>query len=291
MKRSLDMIYTITLNPAYDKTYKVSSFEEGKTNRVQSVNTTVGGKGLNISRILSSLNTPNLALGIADSIFVDFIASEGIKNDFTIITNPVRINIKILNTSKNIITELNEAGADVTEANIDEFKNNLVKYISGGDIAIFSGSLPPGVPYSFYRELIELCNKKSVISILDTSGAALKEGIKAKPFMIKPNIDELSYLTGKYLSSVSEIQTEALKIASCGIDKVMVSMGKDGAVLASGKDVYYKKAPEVPVHSTVGAGDAMLAAFVAGMTKSPDDKELLTKAIDMGSKSVMGKIG
>ena len=232
-----NMIYTVTLNPAYDKTYTVSGFLPGGTNKVHSTSVKTGGKGLNVSRVLSGFGIPNLALGIADEIFCAAITREKIRHDFIITQSQVRTNIKISDEKHGIVTELNETGSNVSPEVFPKIEAKLEEYLKKGDIVIFTGSLPPGAPDDIYKKWIGLCHRKSVLSILDTSGIALKEGIEAKPYMIKPNLDELCYLAGRPLISISDIQSEALKIASSGIKKVLVSMGGDGAVLVSGNNV------------------------------------------------------
>ena len=171
---------------------------------------------------------------------------------------------------------------------LNDLEVKLNNYIKTGDIVIIAGSLPPGVQDDIYKTWIETCHNKSVISVLDTSGFALAHGVKACPYMIKPNLDEFCSLTGKTLTNISEIKNEASKLVSKGISKILVSMGKDGAVLFSENDLTQIKAPAVQIKSTVGAGDAMLAAFVSGMLKSYDDKRTLALAVEVGSNHCQG---
>ena len=280
------MIYTVTLNPSYDKTYHLTDFLLGSTNRAEPACTKPGGKGLNVSRVLNTLGIPNLALGIADIEFCNALTE--IEHDFIISGNPVRMNIKIHDASHGNVTELNEMGSEVSSELLDRVKDRLDKYLSAGDIVVLTGSLPPGAPCDIYRTWIELCHSKSALPVLDTSGEALKEGIKAKPVMIKPNIDELCFLAGRSLSGQSDrscIISEAAKFRASGIKYVLVSMGKDGAILVSGNGVFEKSAPLVEVKSTVGAGDAMLAAFIYGTLEGLNDEELVNFAVEAGSKA------
>jgi len=223
------MVYTVTLNPAYDKTLIVSDFKVGGTNKVQTVTAKTGGKGLNVSRILNALGVPNIALGFADESFSSAATMDGIKNDFVITETPVRTNIKISDIDIGVVTELNENGAEVSEVLLYEIYDKLEKYLIKDDIVVFTGSLPPGVPDDIYRTWIEKCNKNSIITILDTSGEALREGIKAKPYMIKPNLDEFSYLSGRQLVKRYEILAEVNKLINAGIKKVLISMKKPSA--------------------------------------------------------------
>ena len=281
------MIITVTLNPANDRTYELDGFIDGGTNRAQSVSSRPGGKGINVSRALTGLGVRNLAMGIADSAFAEWLRSEGIDSDFVITDSRMRTNIKIVDTNRGITTEINERGPHVDDRTLGLVQEKLEKRLSGGDIVVFSGSLPPGAPKDIYRSWISLCRSKGAVSILDSSGIALREGLNAVPYLVKPNLAELEYLEGRQLADATQMCEAAANILSAGVEKVIVSLGVGGAVLLSRNGVYFGSAPNVPAKSSVGAGDAMVAACIMGMGMSLQDKNLLALAIAAGASSTM----
>jgi 1-phosphofructokinase len=153
----------------------VNDFIKGETNKVQSIIGTPGGKGINVSRTLLKFGIDSLAIGIASNDFINAVSAEGIDNDFVLSENTTRTNIKIVDSSQGITTELNEPGQPVSFELLNDVRERLEQHLSKDDIVIFSGSLPPGTPNDIYREWIELCRSKGVITILDTSGLALFE--------------------------------------------------------------------------------------------------------------------
>ena len=281
------MIITVTLNPAFDRTYVVDDFKKGETNKVCSNTTIPGGKGVNVSRTLLKFGMKNIALGISDKEFAATLESESIVQDFVLSDIPTRTNIKIVDTNQSITTELNESGQPVSKKLLDLVRERLEKHVTKDDIVVFSGSLPPGVPNDIYKRWIDMCRLKDAITILDASGSALLEGLKAIPYMIKPNLSELEFFAGKKLDNITQIKTAALELSQLGIKKVLVSMGGKGALLVSDGIAYLGSAPNITAKSTVGAGDAMVAAGASAMSKSTTllDSDMLAMAITAGSAS------
>ena len=279
------MIITVTLNPAFDKTYVVDDFKKGETNIVQTISNIPGGKGINVSRTLLKFGVKSTAIGISDEKFANAIKLEDINEDFVLTDIPTRTNIKIVDTNQNITTELNELGQSVSNELLCLAKKRLEKHLIKGSIVVFSGSLPPNAPSDTYRQWIDLCHTKSVIAIMDSSGPAFLEGVKAAPHIVKPNLRELEFFAGKQLNNITEIKTAALELSQLGIKKVVVSMGDKGAMLVSDGMAYIGNAPNIVAKSTVGAGDAMIAACVMSKNMSLPDKDMLALAIAAGSAS------
>lgn len=281
------MIITVTLNPAYDKTYVVDDFEKGETNIAQSITIITSGKGVNVSRILLEFGIENIAIGISDKEFLSALKLEGINENFVITDTPTRTNNKIVDSKQKITTELNESGQPVSNESLNLVQKCLEKHLKKDAIVIFSGSLPPGAPDDIYKQWIDICHSKNATTILDTSGSALLEGLKAVPYMVKPNLRELEFFAGKKLNTVSEISAAAFEMSQLGIKKVMVSMGSKGAILVSDGKAYFGRAPKIAAKSTVGAGDAMVTACVYTMHKSMSlsNKDMLAMAIAAGSAS------
>ncbi|ODN29951.1 1-phosphofructokinase family hexose kinase [Fervidobacterium thailandense] len=256
------MILTVTLNPAYDKTVVVDSFEVGKTNRVESTNVEVGGKGINVSKVLKILGVANRALIlVGEREKVDFetqLKSLGLDYDLVVVKRfHVRENIKVIERSAGQVTELNERGY-VDEENVEDLIlkkfQELVKHSS---CVVLSGSLPEGIAPNFYARLINIAKGFGVQTVLDTSGIFLSEGLRANPDLIKPNVHELSEL----ISSNSGFNVQSILKNGTNI---LLSKGAEGFEYYFDSRVIFAPGLRVNVKSTVGAGDALLAGFVAG---------------------------
>jgi len=260
------MIYTVTLNPAVDYFLEADEICAGKVNRVKNERIRFGGKGINVSRVLSELGQKSVALGFVAGFTGDAIEKElkkrGIKTDFVhLLSGFSRINVKI---SGNETTELNANGPDVTEAEVSKLLEKTER-IKNGDILILSGSIPPSVPVNIYEDILNKVKNKNVKTVIDAGGKLLKCTLKHKPFLIKPNIHELEELFNVKISEIEAVKkyAEILHKESCG--NVLVSMGKDGAVLVDENgDFHSIKAHKGEVKSAVGSGDSMVAGFIAG---------------------------
>ncbi|MCR5484583.1 MAG: 1-phosphofructokinase family hexose kinase [Clostridiales bacterium] len=263
-------VLTVTLNPCIDKTVTVSDFEKGKTNRTLSVRSDIGGKGINVSRILYEFGVDTTAAGILAGDRGRYIEKalkeSGIKTCFSFTDGDVRTNMKILDVTDGTMTEINERGFAAGNAYallLDELEVLLPNF----DIAVISGSIPSDLSSSVYAELISLAKSKEVKAILDADGMLFKEGSKAKPFAVKPNLSELENYVGRKLSTIDEIAAEAKKITCKGIELVTVSLGSEGAVFV-GEGVAVKTTPfPIEVKSAAAAGDSMVGALIAAMDR------------------------
>lgn len=287
------MIYTITFNPALDYTVQVEEFEIGKINRTKSENILAGGKGLNVSIILKRLGIENTALsfiaGFTGKELERKIKQYNIKTDFIEINNGyTRINVKISSLKKNSLiqereTALNGNGPEITQEDIDELLEKIKK-INSEDIVILSGNVPKCINEDIYEIICKELNEKNVKFVVDASQKLLMNCLKYKPFFIKPNKDELEETFNTKIKTKKEIIIYAKKLQEKCAQNVLISLGGDGAILLTEKnEVYYSNTPKGQVINTVGAGDSMVAGFVAGYLKKKDYKEALKLGIASGS--------
>ena len=263
-------IITVTLNPCLDRTVEVAGFAAGKTNRVLRARTDVGGKGINVARALLGCGVPFVAAGLAAGTngqkLTDALTDMGVACAFCRSGGETRINLKIIDTQSGEMTELNEKGAEAGNA-YAVFLDTLPQLLQGADVLTLSGSLPPDLDPGVYRKLTALANGLGVRVILDADGQALREGIEAKPFAIKPNLEEFRALVGKNVQTVDEIVTAARELTARGVDTVAVSCGADGAVFVRG-DLAVQAVPfSISLGSPAAAGDSMVAALAWSIVK------------------------
>lgn len=287
------MIYTITFNPALDYTVQVEKFEIGKINRTKSENILAGGKGLNVSIILKRLGIENTALsfiaGFTGKELERKIRQYNIKTEF-IETNRgyTRINVKISSLEKNSLiqeseTALNGNGPEITENDIEKLLQKI-QNINSNDIVILSGNIPKCINENIYEIICKELDGKNVKFVVDASQKLLMNCLKYKPFFIKPNKEELEETFNTKIETKEEIIIYAKKLQEKGAQNVLISLGGDGAILLTEKnEVYYSNTPKGQVINTVGAGDSMVAGFVAGYLKKKDYKEALKLGIASGS--------
>lgn len=272
------MIVTVTLNPAIDKTCTLTSLLPGTVNRMESVKNLAGGKGINVTKVLRQYDYPVCALGFLGGYTGDFIEKyvRQIGSDccFTKIKGETRTNINVL-AGDGYVTELLEPGAEISEQESDAFYHTYEKKIAESDLVILSGSVPKGVPAGIYGELIKTASAQGKKVLLDTSGEPLREGVSARPFMIKPNMKELEVLAEKRLRDREEVLHAALHFHMQGIEHVMVSMGEKGLLYVTGQSAYFAEAPHVKAVNTVGCGDSVVAAFAMGILSEETPAEIL----------------
>lgn len=265
-------IVTVTLNPAIDRTLHLANFTLGQVNRVDSERTDPGGKGVNVAKVIKSLEHSVLVTGFLGtnngSVFQDYFKKEGIDNQFVQTPGDNRVNIKIVDTEQDVVSELNFSGITPSTADLDQLQATLRKLAEHHKWFVLSGSLPPTVPTDIYARYITMLHEYDCNVILDTSGAALAAGIAAHPFAVKPNLPELSQLMNSPMDSDQEILAAIKHLLSQGISKVAISLGGDGSLVADCNQILRAKAPIVPVCSTVGAGDAFVAGFSVGQARS-----------------------
>lgn len=262
------MITTVSLNPSVDRTLEVENIRIGSLNRVVSARQDAGGKGINVALALSRLGLDSCCIGFMhrdnSRIFENKLLANSTSFDFIWCDGSVRTNIKLRDMSTGVITEINEAGEVIPEESLAKMTALVQNHAENSDFLILSGSVPPGCPKDYYRTLIESVEGLDCRCILDADGPRLEEGIKARPFMIKPNRMELEAMAGRPLTDVRTIRDTALAYIEMGIRVVAVSLGDDGAFITNGTESYYAPRMDIAPLSTVGAGDSMVAGLAAG---------------------------
>ncbi|MBO2531800.1 1-phosphofructokinase [Planifilum fulgidum] len=272
-------IVTVTLNPAVDKTIHLPRLRPGDLNRAGRVRRDPGGKGINVARALKLWGETPLAIGWVGGYHGRWILRRleewGIEHRFVELDAETRTNLKIVEEADDRVTDINEPGDPVDEEAIARFLDVYDAAIERAEIAVLSGSLPPGAPEDFYGILIDRAKRRSVKVYLDADGEALREGVRRGPYAVKPNLAELERLVGRSLTDEEDRFAAAKGLLDRGIRLVALSMGAEGAwFFAEGKAIR-ARAPRVSVSSTVGAGDAMVAALVLGeRRKWPLDEAL-----------------
>lgn len=272
------MITTVTLNPAIDKTITTSSLLSGQVNRSESVKNIAGGKGINVTKVLRQYGNSVCALGFLGGytgrFIEEYVEGLGAESFFTRIAGETRTSINVL-SGDGYVTEILEPGPVITEEEKEQFLQTYRKKIAGSEFVVLSGSAPKGLPTDIYAQLIALADEQKIRTVLDTSGELLVKGVKAKPFLIKPNTKELEYLTGRKLREGSEIKEAALQLASEGIAHVLVSMGEKGMLYATEGKCLFAKAPKVKALNTVGSGDSAVAAAVMALQQGTSMEDTL----------------
>ena len=283
----MSYILTVTLNPCIDRTVTVNEFSVGALNRAVSEQVDVGGKGINVSKVLAAMGHSTLATGIAfgevgksilarlDEIQIghDFILSK---------KGESRTNLKLLDASTGEVTEVNGLGGEVDEDLLDEFIQKYTSLLENAELAVLSGSTPRGVPKDIYATLIKLARERGVKVILDADGDLLRHGIESKPYMIKPNVFELSRLFGENVQ-IENIETSVRSLLGNGIEVVAVSMGKNGSFFADKDEFLHVSALKINGGCATGAGDSMVAASAYGSVNGFDLKKLARYASAAGS--------
>ncbi len=269
------MVYTVTFNPALDYVVFVNDMKFGKVNRIEKEFVNAGGKGINVSIVLAELGVKSKAMGFVagftGAAIEESVIEHGIAADFVPLPKGLsRINIKLKSDGE---TELNANGPDIPDTALKELFERFEE-LNDGDILVLGGSVPDSLPQDIYQQILEYVSAKKVKTVVDATGELLTNTLPYKPYLIKPNLDELAEIFGERPSSRDEVLAYASQLQEMGAQNVLVSMAGDGALLLDmqGKS-YYCAACEGKVVNSVGAGDAMVAGFVSGMVDNDVDQE------------------
>ncbi len=259
-------VLTVTLNPAIDKTITLSDFKIGSLNRVRHMRIDPGGKGINVAKVLKEFDVDVITTGFIAGNLGQYVMKkleqQGIPFDFSEVQGETRTNLKIVDETTNITTEINEQGFDITATDIEKLFEKINKKMVKDSILVLGGSLPNGVPSTIYRELIEMVHVKGGKVILDADGNAFKEGIEAKPYTVKPNLQELEQYVNQSLETEQDILLAGEKLLNKGISIVLISLGSKGSIIMNHQEAYRVQPFPIIPKSTVGAGDSMVAALV-----------------------------
>lgn len=276
------MIVTVTLNAAIDKRYEVEAMQTGAVNRVKNCRYGAGGKGLNVSRVAviagEAVTATGFAGGHTGKLLEELAQKDGIKTAFVHTPGETRtcINIKDIRTGEQ--TEFLEGGEKVPPEKTAEMEERYRELLDRADVITISGSVPQGVDGDIYVRMIEMAKEAGIPVLADTSGSLLPKCIEAGPTLIKPNQDEIEQLTQKKGMTREEVRQAATCIRDQGVSYVVISLGKEGSLMAAPSGVYEAKVPLIDAVNTVGCGDSMLAGLAIGIRNHWEDAEILRYA-------------
>lgn len=286
------MIITVTLNPAVDKTVEIGYFEVGKLNRISSVRLDAGGKGINVSKVIMSLGGNSIATGIlggsTGSFIKQYLDNYEIENDFLRINTDTRTNLKVIDSIKKTTTDINEPGPKITNEDLDVLAKKVLSYICNDTVLVLSGSVPANVDKAIYAKWITAAKAIGAKTILDADGELLKNGIQAGPTIVKPNIHELEMLFGVEIDGMQSADKYARSLIEQNrIEVVAVSMGDKGALFLNKEHSIFAHGIKTEVKSTVGAGDAMVAALAFCTDRGCDFEKSIRLATAAATANVM----
>lgn len=285
------MVYTVTFNPSLDYIVSVDSFELGRTNRTAGEQMLPGGKGINVSTVLKNLGIPNIALGFSAGFTGEEIKRRikemGLVSDFINLQNGYsRINVKMKDFDG---TEINGQGPDISREETEKLFCKLDQ-MKEGDILVLAGSIPKTMPDSIYSDILERLDGRSILSVVDATGELLLRVLKYRPFLIKPNNHELGEIFNVKLETREDVIPYAVKLQEKGARNVLVSMAGQGAVLLDEKgQVHMLSAPKGKLINAVGAGDSMVAGFLAGWLTKKNYEYAFRMGISSGSASAFSE--
>lgn len=291
------MILTVTLNPAIDIVYKLDELKIDSTNRVLTTRKSAGGKGLNVARVIYQMKREVKATGFLGGdhgkLLKTKLDRESIDNDFYYVKDETRNCIAIIH--QNSQTEVLEKGPIISIDEAQGFIDHFTNMINDVDLVVISGSLPQGLEADYYNKLVEICKNKNKKVIVDTSSKSLQEVLKVKPNVIKPNIDELSDILGRNVSTSIEDIKEALNNELfLGIDIIAVSLGGNGMFVKWNNKFFKVDIPKVVVKNAVGSGDSSVAGIAIGLSEGRDVEEVLKMSNTLGIlnaiEEVTGKV-
>ncbi|MCR2044444.1 1-phosphofructokinase [Anaerosalibacter massiliensis] len=284
------MILTITLNPSIDRRYYVKGFKKDKVFRAENVQYTPGGKGLNVTRVIKTFSDSLIATGFIGGKSGSFIEEKldelNINHNFLSVNGETRSCLAI-HSDDGSQTEILEKGPVISNEEISNFNHLYNELIRESEIICASGSLPQGLPLETYKDLISVAKSQNKKFILDTSGDALKLGMEASPFLIKPNKDELEKLVGHVITSNDEIVKAAKCLLENDIEIVVVSLGREGAIVFNKGYAYKINVPSVKTVNSVGSGDSMIAGFAISLMEGYDFEYMLKVAAACGAANAM----
>ena len=284
------MITTICLNPCFDKTVSVDRLQPGQVNRIKEARVDQGGKGINVAVVAKRLGLDVQCIGVMGengaAELTSIMDREGLRHQFLTVPGHVRTNMKVYSLDGEGVTELNEPGTPLTEADLQRFTKMAEEATADSDMIVLTGSLPPGCPEGTYRDLLKALKGKKCI--LDTEGKELELATKgAHPFLIKPNLREMEATLGIELRTMRAIRDAALLFIRLGVQHSVVSMGAMGAMYISADKTLFAPALRVETKSTVGAGDAMIGGMLLGYEIENDMAKAFRYGIAAGAASVM----
>jgi 1-phosphofructokinase/tagatose 6-phosphate kinase len=290
----VQLIVTVTLNAAIDRTLSVPNFQLGQRHRASQGLTLAGGKGINVARALKRLDVPVVATGLAGgrtgTRIVEELTSEAILNDFVRIADESRTSTAVVDPTSAKFTEINEWGPQVSEEELAMLLDKISYLARGADMVVFAGTLPRAVDESFYANAIRDLNRRNVRAVLDSEGQPLRLGVEAEPCLVTPNQREAEGLVGQEFSDDEDYLMALDRIADMGARNVLVTAEARsfGLFREERKRLVFRAgAPELEPMSAVGSGDVLLAAFLAARVSEKSLEESLRLAVAAGAASTL----
>ena len=281
------MIYTLTLNPAVDRELMVPDIVFDNVLRASSLRLDCGGKGFNVSRALAAWGEKSVALGFVGGLTGRRIAAGltelGIATDFVEIAQETRTNISIFAQNQPHYIKVNEAGPDIAPAEEAALLDKVRHLAHAADWWVLSGSLPPGVSATVYADVIRAVQAAGGKVILDASGASLRHGCEAGPYLVKPNAVEAGELIARPVTSPEEAYAAVDSIHRLGAENVLISLGKNGAILSDGTRCWLARPPQIEERNPIGAGDSMVAGLVWQLSQNAPWPEAMRWAVASGA--------
>jgi 1-phosphofructokinase family hexose kinase len=291
MQRTKKGIVTVTMNPAIDLACTVPGFAAGAVNRVAEYQSDAAGKGVNIAGLLRKFDLPVTVtgfLGLENArIFEKRFSDLGITDAFVRVPGETRIGIKVLDPESRSTTDINFPGLAPDASHMDRLAETVEQLSRDAAAVVIAGSLPVGVAPEAIGRLIDVIKGQGAPAVVDTSGPALASAVRAAPWLIKPNDEELAELVGRPMGDLDDLVAEARRMNAEGIATVAVSLGSRGAVFVEDGQALLSRPPEVEAVSTVGAGDAMIGGLVAGMALGLPLEERVRRATALAAATVM----
>lgn len=281
----------VCLNPCNDRLVKVDHLEVGGLNRIRSARFDIAGKGVNLSRVCSRLGMKSACTGFMfkdnGHLTVEALNGDQVAPDFVWGPGAVRTNLKIFDMQTEHVTEINEPGISVNAHMIGEMREKVQTWAQRSRYVVMTGSLPPGCDKEEYARLLRIVREQGAQGILDAEGDMLELGIRETPLLIKPNKFELETISHRALNTLEEIAAAAQAVQKRGIQYVAVSLGHMGAMLCDSEQVLYTPPMKIPVRSSVGAGDSMMAGLLSQLIKGESSEQMLRHGAAAASASVM----
>lgn len=285
------MISTVTFNPTLDKSVTVDGLVVDEANRWTSFRRDPGGKGINVSRVVHEMGGETIAYGfiggIDGDILKQLLQQQGVPFDFTPIKGEIRSNFIITDLQTSRQTRIDAPGPLISKEELEDLVGKIKNMQPKPDFLVLAGSVPPGIPDDIYRQLIDDARNRGIKTVLDSDDAWLKEGIKARPTIIKPNVHEAEELLGIKLKNERSIVKAVKSLLDQGIEIVAISRGKDPLIISDGKKVLKLTPPQVEVNSTVGAGDSAIAGLVMKLSQGGSFEEAARLAVAAGAATAL----
>jgi 1-phosphofructokinase/tagatose 6-phosphate kinase len=288
------MIVTVTLNAAIDRTLVVPNFQPGQRHRASVGFPSAGGKGINVARALKRLGAPVVCTGLAGgrtgTLVVEELTNEGVLNDFVRIKHESRTSIAVLDPTANAYTEINEWGPEVSDEELQILREKLAYLAQGAEFVVLAGSLPRGVDPALYGELVRDLNRAQLLAVVDTEGEPLRLAVEAEPYLVSPNQQEAESLVGHEFVDEEDIVAGLDEIADLGARNVIITRGSGCYALLREDRTELRVRAEAPVVepiSTVGAGDTLLAGFLASRLGGKPFEDAVRSAVAAGAASVL----